>query len=799
MSKRMNREHERKATDRSTRSYDPAKLVGLRPARSLPRRSSVLMICCLLWALGCQDDAMSVPDESQEVPVDPSSVESLLSVSLEAMEDCDSVARFIKESTIADMEERLAANLETALIQPVWGEPERDFPIFRLPVLTPVVRVSPSVPSSTTGATFAMQLDSASEYSTTNNQVSGVDEADFIKNDGQYIYILADGALQIIDSWPPETAERMASYPVEGLARKLFIWGDRALVYSSLDAVDPMDSRASSLADTYDECTYGFDCEFQGDGLAMKVTLLDLSDRNDPQLIRETYLRASFINARRIGNIVHTVASYPDLWLPELLYWPDGISPYRGFGDIRALTGDIIDSPDEEPSEDESARLDRIRALFAELAANNRELIESAAIEDLVPDFDDTVYANDSSREMRSPFGSCNGFLVPDVRDGRAMLSVLSVDLDAEDDMSATTIIGRPGAVYSTAESLYVAVNHSYSGRGRWFFPSPDSLTQSVTVHQFKLGDEEASSRYKASGLVDGRILNQFSMDEYDGSLRMATTLQSSRDNSLTVLHRTGHELEVIGEVTGLGPDETIRSVRFDGDVAFIVTFKKTDPLFVLDLSVADSPRLRGELKIPGFSTYMHMLDEDHLLTIGYDGDDRGTFAWFQGVQLQIIDVTDLDDPILLHREIIGSRGTSSEAAMNHLAFNFQAEQGVLAVPMTLCEGSSGGSQFGPYLTFSGLLVYDIDIDMGIEEIGGISHVEAESAYDPQSPALSCSNWWTNANSEVKRSIFMSGDVGEGSEDFVYSVALDKILIASLDDLENPVRRIDLDLSPATP
>jgi hypothetical protein len=217
-----------------------------------------------------------------------------------------------------------------------------------------------------------------------------------------------------------------------------------------------------------------------------------------------------------------------------------------------------------------------------------------------------------------------------------------------------------------------------------------------------------------------------------------------------------------------------------------MVTFKKTDPLFAFDLADPENPVVRGELKIPGFSTYMHLLDEDHLLTIGYDADDMGSFAWFQGIQLQIMDVSDLDDPKLIHKEIIGSRGTSSEAATNHLAFNYFPERGLLAIPMTLCEGSGGGGSYGRELSFSGLLVYNVSIEEGLSQVGGVDH------FDPASePDVHCNNWWTNSNSVVQRSIFMSSEV----EDFVYSIARDEILIASLEALEEPLQEISLEQS----
>jgi uncharacterized secreted protein with C-terminal beta-propeller domain len=190
-----------------------------------------------------------------------------------------------------------------------------------------------------------------------------------------------------------------------------------------------------------------------------------------------------------------------------------------------------------------------------------------------------------------------------------------------------------------------------------------------------------------------------------------------------------------------------------------VVTFKKTDPLFVLDLYHPARPEILGELKIPGFSTYMHRIDPDHLLSIGFDADDRGDFAYFDGIILQLFDVSDPTDPRLIHKKKIGTRGSSSEAATNHLAFNYFAEKSLLAIPMTVCEGGGGGMH-GRELTFSGLLVFDVSVDRGFARLGGINH---------GTEGANCGAWWSNANSVVKRSIFL--------DDLVYSIATDRLKV----------------------
>ena len=230
-----------------------------------------------------------------------------------------------------------------------------------------------------------------------------------------------------------------------------------------------------------------------------------------------------------------------------------------------------------------------------------------------------------------------------------------------------------------------------------------------------------------------------------------------------------------VGAAEHLAPGEDIRAVRFDDDRAYVVTFKKTDPLFVLDLGDPARPTVLGELKIPGFSTYLHRIDRDHLMSIGFDANDHGDFAYFDGVLLQLFDVTKPTDPKLLHREKIGSRGSSSEAATNHLAFNYLPERGLLALPMTICEG--GGDGVHGSLAFSGLVVYDVDLEKGFTRRGGVDHGRQ---------GVSCQTWWSHAESQVKRSVFL--------DDLVYSIALDRAKVQRLGGLGADVA--DLALGP---
>jgi len=293
-------------------------------------------------------------------------------------------------------------------------------------------------------------------------------------------------------------------------------------------------------------------------------------------------------------------------------------------------------------------------------------------------------------------------------------------------------------------------------------------------IHKFRIGASASDTKYIGSGTVPGHVLNQFAMDEWYGYLRVATTKgrvpNPNVESALSILAEAPNgALTRVGAISHIAPGEDIRAVRFDDERGYIVTFKKTDPLFVIDTLEPQHPKILGELKIPGFSTYLHRIDANHLLSIGFDANDHGSFAYFDGIILQLFDVTHPTEPKLLHKEKIGTRGSSSEAATDHLAFNYLPSRGLLAIPMTVCNGGGDG-EFGDKLAFSGLLVYGVDAQKGFKRIGGVDH-GAKNA--------TCGRWWSNAGSQVKRSVFL--------DDLVYSIADDRVKVQSLAHLGRDV------------
>jgi hypothetical protein len=378
---------------------------------------------------------------------------------------------------------------------------------------------------------------------------------------------------------------------------------------------------------------------------------------------------------------------------------------------------------------------------------------------------------------------NCEHALAAQNAQGGSFVSLNAFDLTKLESQTRTILASSPGYVYSSPTALYMAVDRTYENdysSGSYYSYSYYQPTDSF-VHKFTLSGIDTS--YDGSVTLPGHILNQFAMDENNGVLRVASTKgwvpDPSVTSSLTTFSEQSGTFAQLGQIGGIAPQEDIRSVRFDGDRGFVVTFKKTDPLFIFDLSDPAQPTKLGELQIPGFSTYMQRLDANHLLAIGFTADDQGSFAYFNGIQIQIFDVTDLANPVLAWKTVIGTRGSNSEALTNHLAFNYFAPKKMLALPITVCEGGGNGV-YGNNLTFAGLMVFDVSLDTGISEHGRLPFLDPSTV----SASASCDEWWTDSKSLVKRSIFM--------DDWIYGLSDAQLRVAALSNMSSVLQTVAL-------
>ena len=351
---------------------------------------------------------------------------------------------------------------------------------------------------------------------------------------------------------------------------------------------------------------------------------------------------------------------------------------------------------------------------------------------------------------------------------------------DADAEIEKEIIVASGENIYASMENLYVAeVDYDYPGIFDEILGRYESNEQTV-VHKFSLEGQEIE--YLGSMEAPGTILNQFSMDEYDGYFRIATTRghvsRSGESASMNNVYVFDEELEMVGELEDLAPGERIYSARFMGEKAYLVTFKKIDPLFVIDLSDPENPEVLGKLKIPGYSDYLHPLDENHIIGIGKDSVEAedGNFAWYQGLKMAVFDVSDVENPKELHKVIIGDRGTDSYALHDHKAFLYDHEKNLLVIPVLLAEVNeeqwgeeTPDNAYGDYV-FQGAYVYDLTVEDGFDLKGTVTHIDDEDAFDKYG------YYYYDYGYAIKRSLYI--------DDVLYTVSDNRVQGNSLDGLE---------------
>jgi hypothetical protein len=551
-------------------------------------------------------------------------------------------------------------------------------------------------------------------FSTTNIQEVGVDESDLVKNDGQNIYWLEGSTIHVVQAAPAESVAEVATIEIESYGDSLYLRGStlialssRYVYYSEIFTSSPGTGiREAEDADGASTAVVGGPWN---DGRQVTVTVIDVSDPANPVIEATVQFEGRLASSRLIDNQLYLVMTTQ----PRL------------------------------PTDTSLANL------------------EAMSLDEWLPDYS-LVGRGGQSRS--GDITGWQGFFAPVVGDGYSITTVVTLDVDnPTGETQSTAITADTSILYASTQALYVTdIEYDWDV----FSSRTDTM-----VHKLAFG--ENGTEYVASGLVPGRPLNQYSLGEYEDYLRIATTDSSwsasdgrRTSNAVYVLGESGSDLDIVGQVEGLGePGEVIYAARFIGTRGFLVTFQRTDPLYTLNLSDPTNPQVAGELKIPGYSDHIQLLDANHLLTIGKDAEPAGDWgAWVQGVQLSIFDVSDMTNPQLKYKEIIGGRGTNSEANYNPKAFNYFAAKGALAFPIELYSGDTTGPVYGNY-TFTGLLVYGVSADTGFAELGRISTV------DEGQTSSGC--WWNYYGSA--RGVFIGN--------YVYAVSDLGVKAASLDDV----------------
>ncbi len=352
-------------------------------------------------------------------------------------------------------------------------------------------------------------------------------------------------------------------------------------------------------------------------------------------------------------------------------------------------------------------------------------------------------------------------------------VTVASISLaDPEAEVVREVVVGSGQSIYASQENLYLA-----EGSYPFWTMAEENPQERTIVHKFSL--ENGRISYRGSMEAPGRVLNQFSMDEYLGHFRIATTtgrVSRAGGGSSNNIYVFGEDLEMKGKLEDLAPGEQIYSARFMGGRGYLVTFKKIDPLFVIDLSDPENPKVLGKLKIPGYSDYLHPYDESHLIGIGKETveAEEGDFAWYQGVKMALFDVSDVENPRELHKEVIGDRGTDSDVLHDHKAFLFDREKNLLVVPILLAEIDDSGypngvpdNAYGEY-KYQGAYAYELTLENGFNLRGRVTHYETDEPFQK-------SGYYFRGDYSVRRALYI--------DNILYTLSDMRLKLNSLQDL----------------
>jgi uncharacterized secreted protein with C-terminal beta-propeller domain len=568
----------------------------------------------------------------------------------------------------------------------------------------------------TTGAV----AKSADEYSTTNIQEFGVDEADIIKNDGSHIFLIKDNTVRIIRAYPPEEMKEEAIISIADsnfYPREMYLDNDRLVIIGDGTGAWHIEEESASIAPCYD-------CYPNSNDL--KVVIFDISDRANPKQIRSVSMEAQYTSSRKIGDIVYLIANKYEYYydLPEQIILPK-------FSDTNFL------------EEENVAKCSEVHYF---------------------PNFSDSNY-----------------------------LIVASIDIrDMDKKTNRKVFLGSSDEIYASTKNLYITrpvykeVYIEENGNESWI----DGQFTEI----FKFALDDGNIDFIAKNNAEGRILNQFSMSEYSDYFRIATQKGQAwgRDLSESMITIFDENLEEIGKIDGIAPGENMKSARFIGNKVYLVTFKTVDPLFVIDLDPTN-PKILGKLKIPGWSDYLHPYDENHLIGFGKEvdesidadkvhSDDAIYYTAVLGMKLSIFDVSDLENPKEIHKEVIGYRGTTSEVLNNHKALLFDKDKGILAFPITVTAhmNDTHGYEADIETIFAGAYVYNIDLENGFSFRGKVSN------YDDNDDVYIKSGeyFWGEDGMNIDRIIYIG--------DYFYSVSDNIIKALSWDDISE-IKSLEID------
>jgi inhibitor of cysteine peptidase len=495
------------------------------------------------------------------------------------------------------------------------------------------------------------------DYSQTNVQEEGVDEADIVKNDGSHIFVARQNEIRIVQAFPIENIQEDTKITYKDFVpQDMYLDGNRLVV---------LGRKASGPSPIYMEDAV-FSRSFYPYPQETTVYVYNISDRKNPQQIRSLSVSGSLLSSRKIGDTVYIIAN------------------------------SYISSSDEFSEEN--------LPKFSDTGTNEQNVLVSKCS-------DITYFPNFQTENLAI---------------------IMAIDIQSpKTPITRTSFLGSGNTIYASQKNLYITepsydqVYTDENGNASWEWRS---LTK---IYKYALDGMDIS--FAAKGNVLGSPLSSFSMSEFNDYFRVAThQWEGKQENIVTILDST---LQKKSEIRNIANGESLKSARFMGDKAYLVTFKQVDPFFVLDIS-PDAPKILGELKIPGWSDYLHPIDDTHLIGFGREVDPSAesreniTPSDLLGMKLSLFDVSDLKNPKETFKTVIGERGTTSAILNDYKALLYDGERKIIGFPLTISKASG---EWDTKATFSGAQVYSFSLENGFSLVGQTTHFprDAKNLWDP--------------------------------------------------------------------
>jgi uncharacterized secreted protein with C-terminal beta-propeller domain len=609
--------------------------------------------------------------------------------------------------------------------------------------------------SSAPAATPSASGEISRDYSGTNIQVEGVDEADIVKNDGKYIYTVSGNKIIIVDAYPAENAKIISEIELNGTPQEIFINNDKLVVFGwentyTQQATIPAVAGIGIISPRYySPKTF--------------VNVYDMTDRSNPILKRNITIDGNYYDSRMIGDYVYVIANQPVYYsgtepIPMPVIQSNGISKTIAPTDVY-----YFDLPDSS-------------YVFTNIVSiNTQNDAEDINTKTYLTGYSENMYVSTSNIYLVYTKRLSEYDFYDKIID-EAIMPVVPMDVKVkinsirDSNKSKYEKISEIGKVlqdYISSLNPEEGANVMKDIQQRMETVQAEIAKEMEKTDIYKISINNGNIEYKANGEVPGYTLNQFSMDEYNNNFRIATTTGSWNQNQLNNVYVLDSNMNIVGKLEDLAHGERIYSVRFLGNKGYMVTFRQIDPLFVIDLSNPSNPQVLGYLKITGVSDYLHPYDETHVIGVGRDATDQGRV---QGMKLSLFDVSDVSNPKEISKYIIGERGTYSEALNDHKAFLFSKEKNLLVIPVSLAEKDY-------QQTWQGAYVFNVDLENGFVLKGRITHTNETTNetnyYDYQS--------------QIRRSLYI--------DNVLYTLSNKMIKMNDLNDLSK-INQIELPIEP---